>query len=251
MKRGLLRTIQKFTSDHAPELLTGLGIAGMLTTVVMAVKVTPKALTLMEEKKEELEADKLTAKEVVATTWKCYAPVAATAVVSTVCIIGANSVHAKRNAALAAAYTLSDTALREYRTKVVDTIGDRKEQTIREEIVKDKLQNNPVQNQEVIVTAKGDTLCYDTVSGRYFKSNMDYLKRVANDLDRRLRDDMFVSVNDFYAEVGLPELPIMDELGWDVDRESIDFKFDSHLATDGTPCLTIDYIYQPRHYPRN
>ncbi len=251
MKRGLFKTIQKLTSDHAPELLTGLGIAGMLTTVVVAVKVTPKALTLMEEKKEELGVDQLSVKETVVTTWKCYAPVIATAAVSTACIIGANSVHAKRSAALAAAYTLSDTALRDYKAKVVETFGERKGQAIREEIVKDKVQNDPVENHEIIITAKGDTLCYDTTSGRYFKSSMEYLKRVANDLDRRLRDEMFISVNDFYDEVGLPTLPIMDDLGWDVDKDSIDFKFDSHLATDGTPCLTIDYIYQPRHYPRN
>ena len=114
-------------SKHSPEILVGVGIAGMLTTVVLAVKATPKALTLIEEKKEEQEVDELTPVETIKATWKCYIPAAVTCVASTACIIGASAVNAKRNAALATAYTLSETALKEYKAKVVETIGEKKE----------------------------------------------------------------------------------------------------------------------------
>lgn len=40
---------------HSPEILTGIGIAGMITTTVMAVRATPKALILIEEKKTNLK----------------------------------------------------------------------------------------------------------------------------------------------------------------------------------------------------
>ena len=39
---------------HSPEILTGIGIAGMITTTFLAVRATPKALELIEEKKDEL-----------------------------------------------------------------------------------------------------------------------------------------------------------------------------------------------------
>ena len=45
----LLKTSIK---KHSPEILTGIGIAGMITTTVMAVRATQKALILIEERKE-------------------------------------------------------------------------------------------------------------------------------------------------------------------------------------------------------
>ena len=40
--------IQKAVTKKSPEILTGIGIAGMITTTVLAVKATPKALELIE-----------------------------------------------------------------------------------------------------------------------------------------------------------------------------------------------------------
>ena len=42
---------------------------------------------------------------------------------------------------------------------MVETIGEKKEQTVRDAVAKERLEKNPVENKEVIVTAKGDTLC--------------------------------------------------------------------------------------------
>ena len=38
---------------HSPEILTGIGIVGMISTTVLAVRATPKALMLIEEKKRD------------------------------------------------------------------------------------------------------------------------------------------------------------------------------------------------------
>ena len=52
----LLKTAKKTLSKHSPEILTGIGIAGMITTTALAVKATPKALELIEmEKKHQNE----------------------------------------------------------------------------------------------------------------------------------------------------------------------------------------------------
>lgn len=248
----IAKNIQLTVSKHSPEILTGIGIAGMVTTTILAVKATPKALRLIEEKKEELEFERdefvtLSKAEVVKTCWKCYIPSVVTGTLSAACLIGANSVNARRNAALATAYTLSETALKEYQEKVVETIGEKKEQTVRDSVAKDKIDKNPVSTHEVIITEKGNTLCFDAVSGRYFKSDIEKLKKAENELNRRMRDEMYIPLNDFYYEIGLKSVSIGDDLGWNIDRGYIDLDFSSQLADDGTPCLVISYRVAPRY----
>lgn len=174
----LYRGIKNATIKHSPEILTGIGIAGMVTTTIMAVRATPKALVLIKEEKEKSNLDNLPPVEIVKTTWKCYIPAAITGTVSAACLIGANSVNSRRNAALATAYSLSESTLRDYQKKVVETIGEKKEQTVRDAVAKERLEKNPVENREVVLTTKGDTLCFDVVSGRYFKSDIQYISRI-------------------------------------------------------------------------
>ena len=242
-----MRNMRTAVKKHSPEILTGIGIAGMITTTVMAVRATPKALILIEEKKDELEVNELTPKETIQAAWTCYIPTAAIGTVSIACLIGASSVNMRRRAALATAYALSESALKEYQEKVVETIGEKKEQSIRDAVAKDKIEKNPVTNREVIITERGNTLCYDAVSGRYFKSDIDKLKKAANELNRQMRDEMYISLNDFYYEIGLNPVSIGDELGWNSDQGYIDLSFSSQLADDGTPCLVIEYHIAPRY----
>lgn len=243
----IIKGVQLTTAKHAPEILTGIGIAGMVTTVVLAVKATPKAMLLISEKKETLKVDKLTGVETVKTAWKCYIPTAIIGISSVACLIGASSVNLRRNAALAAAYTLSDTALREYRDKVSSTIGEKKEKAIREQINEDRLKKDPVSKKEVLITGGGNTLCYDIFSGRYFKSDIEQIKKAENEINSRLLNDMYVSLNDFYDILGLAHAKMGDQLGWSIDDGLIEFDFGSHLADDGTPCLAVEYDVAPKY----
>lgn len=244
---SIIKNLKTALQKHSPEILTGIGIAGMITTTIMAVRATPKALILIEDKKDELGVDKLTAKETVITAWKCYIPTAVTGTISVCCIIGANSVNIRRRAALATAYTLSESALKEYRRKVTETIGEKKEQAVRDAIAKDIIDKNPVTDNKIIITEKDNTLCYDVISGRYFKSDIEKLKKAENELNRRMRDEMYISLNEFYYEIGLEGISIGDDLGWNIDKGYIDLQFSSQLANDGTPCLVLAYLAEPKY----
>lgn len=250
-KSGFLKVVNNLKSTtikHSPEILTGIGITGMITTTIMAVKATPKALDIMADVKAIHAEDtdrKAFAKDVLTKVAPIYLPAVIVCFLSTGCLIGASSVNLRRNAALATAYTLSETALREYQDKVVETIGDKKEQHIRDEIAKDRVERNPVSKQEVLVTAKGETLCYDSLSGRYFKSDMEVLKRATNELNRRMLSEDYISLNDFYDEIGLSYTKIGEDIGWRVDKGFIELVFSSQLASDGTPCLVLDYQVAP------
>lgn len=243
----IFKGVKTTVSKHSPEILTGLGIGGMITSTVLAVKATPKACMLLDAKKKEEHTDTLCAMDVVKTTWKCYIPTVLTGTTSVICLIAANSVNAKRNAALATAYKLSETALMEYRDKVVEVIGEKKEQTVRDKVAEERIKNNPVSTTEVFITEKGNTLCYDSISGRYFKSDMDKLKRAENELNKRMFSELYISLNEFYEELGLSHTMIGNQIGWNIDKGLIELSYSSQIADDGTPCLVIDYSIAPKY----
>ena len=239
------KSVQSSVARHSPEILMGIGIAGMFSTTVLAVKATPKAVRLIEEAEREKE-DKLTPVETVKTCWKCYIPAVATGVFATACLIGSSSVHAKRNAALATAYKLSETALSDYRDKVIETIGEKKEREVRDKVAKDRIEKQPVSKSEVIMTDRGNTLCYDYQSGRYFNSDIDRIKKAENNINKRLLNEMYVSLNDFYDELGLSSTALGDELGWNYDGELLELHLSSQLADDGRPCIVVNYNIAPK-----
>lgn len=253
-------------SKHSAEILTGIGIAGMVTSTVLAVKATPKALDLIEKKKEEInsnrfdeslenggnmrdykEIDKLSTKDVIKVAWKCYIPSAVTAAASIACLIGASSVHTKRNAVLATAYQLSETAATEYREKVIETIGEKKEAAIREKVHKDKVEKNPPSKNTVILTEKGDTLCLDAFSGRYFKSDIDRINKAVNEINRRINLDFYASLNDLYSVLGIPHVDVGDKVGWNSDMGLLETYLSSQLTEDGKPCLVMDFNNAPKY----
>ena len=244
----LMRVAKTSITKHSPEILTGIGIAGMITTTVLAVKATPKAIRLIKKAKEEKGED-LTKAETVKTCWKAYIPAAATCVASTACLIGASSVSIRRNAMLATAYKLSETAFSEYKEKVVETIGDEKEKIVREKVSEERIKKNPITKNEIIMTDYGDTQFYETLSGRYFKSDIEEIKKVVNILNKAMLSDMFgyCSLNDFYDELGLDHIDLGNEIGWNVEKGLIEIDFTSKIADNGKPCIVLDYVVAP-HY---
>lgn len=255
--QAITKNVGSALKKHSPGILTGIGIAGMIATTVMAVKATPKAMSLIEEagyKKGsdenpimDMEYTPLTKLEIVKVAWKPYIPAIVTGVGSIACLVGASSVSARRNAALATAYTISETALREYKDKVVETVGEKKEKSIRDAIAKDKIDKNPVQKNEVVLTDGGATLCYDELSGRYFKSDIEKLRRAANELNHQMLSDGSASLNDFYYLIGLDNIKIGDDLGWDTRMNLLDLDFSSQLTSDGKPCLVLQFSIAPRY----
>ena len=79
-KINLNKTIKDFKSvavKHSPAILTGIGITGMITTTVLAVRATPKALDIVADIKERHECDtdkKAIAKELITKVTPVYIP---------------------------------------------------------------------------------------------------------------------------------------------------------------------------------
>lgn len=248
-----LKKVGALISKNSPTILTGFAVAGLITTSVMAVRVTPNALRLLELERDyrrKKQSPELNKRDIVKLTWKVYLPPVIMGGATIACIIGANSIGMRRNAALASVYSLTEATLKEYQGKVVETLGVTKEQKIRDEIAKDRIEANPVDETQIIFTGKGETLCYDSLSGRYFKSDIEKIRKAENKLNRDLLTDNFVSLNEVYEELGLPRIQLGDEMGWSLWIDEADslvsMKFSSQLTTDGVPCLVLDYAVRPR-----
>lgn len=245
--KNMAKFVWAGAKKHSPEILIGMGIAGAASSVIFAVKATPKAMILLEEKRQELGVEKLEAKEIIKTAAPVYIPTAVSFGVSVACIVGASSVNARRNAALTAAYTLSESTLRTYRDKVLETVGEDKEREIRQKAAIEQQQSTPEPQTLVVSSAAGQLKCFDSLSGRYFVSTKNEIDKAVNEFNRQLRDDMRISLNDWYDLIGLDTNKLGDMLGWDIERGYVETCYASRLDEDGLPCLVVNYV-EPPHY---
>jgi len=242
-------------SKNSPAILTTAAVGGLIGTAILAVKATPKAMSLLEfedDRYDYLEGsprfeqitDAFTKKEIIQICYEPYLPAIAMGVVTIVCIIGANTVNNRRNAALASLYSVADTSLREYRHKVRQKFGDAKATDVRDEIEQDRINKNPPNKEQIVYTGQGDVLCKDSYSGRYFMNNIEHIRRTENDLNKDLWGEDFIALNDYYSRVGLDLLENGEEIGWSLATGMIEFTFSS-LLHDGKPVLVINYDIEP------
>ena len=241
--RKLVRTLSK----NSPTILTALGIAGMWAAAIMLAKSAPvvkeKIETAEEETEMQLPAVVEKAKIALPVVW----PALAVGGIATYCLVGANKISLRRNAALAGAYYISQNAFHEYQKKVVEHIGERKEQKVRDDIAKDKLEKTKVEDSKVIITGKGNHLCYIVPFGIYFESDIEKVKQAVLTINERMfnGNELYASVNDFLSELDIPGIGIGDDLGWNIENGQLVATFSSALASDGRPCLTIDFEVSP------
>lgn len=240
-----VKIVSHYARKRSPEILTALGVAGMAVSMVFVGTATPKALECIKEKKQEYNTDKLTKTEVVKATWKCYVPAAVMFTTSTACIIGASKINFDRNAALATAYTLSETAMMEYKKKVIEEVGKEKESDIQTKVTSDKTGTSPSVINQMFLSGGSDVMCFDELTNSYFLTTVDKLDKAVNELNRRMRDENYITLNDFYYEVGIEPNGLGEMLGWNIDDGYIKLQYTAHLDKNGNPCLAFTHVNRP------
>jgi hypothetical protein len=244
-----LDMIKPFLLKHEPEILMSMGIAGLVFSTLWGVRATVKATKIVEDKKAN-SSTKVTNKDIVKMTWKLYIPVVVSAAVSIPCIIASNKVSNKRYAALATAYSISTTALQEYQDKVKEVVGDKKDKQIRDEISKDQVAKTYKGPEQIIITGDGDTLFFEPLSGRYFKSNWNKISKAANELNSEAMSGMEeeIRLNDWFDKLGLGDIELGENIGWNLRRgvkSLIDVDMGSTVTKDKVPCGVISYVSRP------
>ena len=240
------KKFEKLLTDNSPVLLTSVGVAGTIATAVLTGKASFEAAQIINEAENGYA---LEPKEKVELTWKLYIPPVIVGAGTVSAIVLANRIGTRRAAAMAAAYTISEKAYTEYREKVVEKLGEAKEQEVRDEIAQQRVNANPP-NNEVIIVDNGDVLFLESYTGRYFKSSMETVKKALNDTNYQMYSDMYASLGDFQQRIGLPRTSLSEEVGWTVE-DKIEIEFSATLTEDQRPCIVMNYIVAPvRDYHR-
>jgi Family of unknown function (DUF6353) len=240
-------------NENSTTILTALGVGGTIATAVLTGRATFKAADLIAEEKlildtttevSDLAPVELSKTEKTKLVWSLYVPPVAMGILTVTSIIFANKISSKRIAALTIAGGISERAFQEYKDKVVEKLGMRQDEKLRDEIAQDRVNANPASGREVLIVGTGDVLCYDMLTGRYFQSTMEDIKRAENKVNYELIHFMSCSLSHFYDEIGLPPTPYTDSVGWNMNNH-MEVKFSTVFSTDNRPCIAIDFSRAP------
>jgi hypothetical protein len=231
----ILRHVEARVQRNSPEILTALGVSGVVTTSYLSAKAGYATAHLLDG-----EPPNLTFKEKVVLTWRLYIPTAASGALTIASVVYASRTSGRRAAAAVTAYSLTERAFSEYREKVVEQMGEVKEQKLRDELRQKQVLDSP--SKEVIVLGGGDVLCCELFTHRYFRSDMETLRRAQNEINSQINNTYNVALDDFYDVIGLPHTSVSSNIGWDSDK-LMELEFSTVLSGSGEPCLAFDYNY--------
>lgn len=245
---SLLKQAEQILTDNSTAVLTGVGVTGTITTAVLTGRASYKAAQIIDD---EMRARVNQTNEVVSTkeklklVWPMYIPAAGVGGLTIASIILANRLSSKQAAALTAAYGISEKAFQEYKEKVVEKLGQTKETAIRDEVAQDRIKQQPVNTRELVITGNGKVLCYDMLTGRYFESSVEEIKRAENAVNYEIVTSDSATLSKFYDEIGLSPTAYSDSVGWDIDNRC-EVQFSTVMSVDDRPCIAVDYARWPR-----
>jgi len=240
---------------HSPEILLVVGVAGGVTSAVMACKATTKAGAILDETKQNLEAihtvandpayaDQYTENDVKKDTAlvyaktclnfaKLYGPSVALGAASVGCIFASNNIMRKRNLALAAAYATEHMGFKEYRERLVERFGEELDRELKYDIKAKEI-------EETVVNEDGtETVIKKTVNSadpnlnsdyaRFFDEfcagwtrdaeyNLMFLKHQQAHANDILKKRGYIYLNEVYAMLGIPQTKAGQVVGWVYDE---------------------------------
>lgn len=248
--KPLIQKTEEMLAENASAILTGFGIAGTVATAVLTGRASFRAAETIWDKEEETltftteDAVILSKKEKFKLVWPLFIPPMGVGAITVSSIFFANRISTRKAAALAAAYGISEKAFHEYKEKVVETLGSKKDEAIRDGIAQDRVTKDPVDGREIILVGTGDVLCYEALTGRYFMSTIENIKKAENKVNYEILHHMYASLSMFYDEIGIPPTSYSDDVGWNSDH-ILDVTYSSVLSSDGRPCISIDFGVAP------
>lgn len=242
--KTILKVVEKFVVDNSPGILTGIGVAGTVTTAVLTGKAAYSSALEIEAARVQLkdDDDPINEKEAFKLVWKNFIPPAAVGVVTIVAIVGANKIGSRRAAAFAAAYQLSEQLGQDYKKKAIELFGAKNDEKVRTELASERI--NKLSSQGMIVVAGSEVLMYDELSGRLFKNKVEDVKKAVNEINHQVLNYYCASLTEFYDKIGLTATSFSDSVGWNTD-ELLELQITAIETDDQQPALMIGYNHEP------
>ena len=260
---GVNRTLSKAgfqIKKHSPEILIVAGIAGVVTSAVMACKATTKINDILDQTKEEVDKvndalanekipedvySKEDAKKDLAIIYiqtgvklvKLYGPSLILGALSITSILASNNILRKRNVALAAAYAAIDNSFKEYRGHVIERFGKDLDRELKYNIKAKEISETTVDEngKETTVTKTVPVVEYEEPSdyARFFcegcagwtkdpEMNLVFLKQQQNWANELLKTRGHLFLNEVYDMLGIERSKAGQVVGWVYDETNPD-----------------------------
>lgn len=253
--KGLLAKSQLYFKRHGSTVLTCMGGVGVIATTVMAVKATPKAISLLEKAKEE-KGEELTNLDKVKIAGLTYIPAIAMGVGTITCIFGANVLSKRHQAALVSAYAMLDSSYKDYRRKLKELYGQEAHEEIVNALAVEKSKETGAHGSYFCMSCDltADDSCgepvlfYDEYSNRYFESTIENVINAEYHLNRNYILRGYTWLNEFYEFLGIDTTEQGDVLGWEPTDEGeywIEFNHRKTILDDGLECYILEMPFEP------
>lgn len=237
---------------HSPEILIVTGVAGIITSTVLACKATTKVSAILEKAKEDVNAiHDCAANESLAEEYtpkdakkdmsivyvqtgikiiKLYIPAVTLGFLSIGSILASNNILRKRNVAMAAAYATVDKGFKEYRNRVVERFGEEVERELKHNIKTIKVdtvvidENGKEKKVKETVQVTGEPNEYSDYA-RFFDDgctgweknseyNLMFLRAQQQYANDKLKANGYLYLNDVYDMLGIPKTKAGQIVGW-------------------------------------
>jgi hypothetical protein len=240
-----MNELKQIITRESPVIFSVLGIVGFVSATVMAVRATPIALDIIEEYQEpdggtdwEVRIDK------AKILFPIYGPAIGTTLISAGMIMASLQLSNYRREAVTSMFTASQLYLHKLHSRMVDEMGTKKAEEVQAKAA------GPTSSELAPTHFVGDdkVLCYDSYTGRYFETKkVEALHQAVIKLNDELFRSMFVSINDFYYELGLDSVEYGSEIGWYVEDGAVEIRLDPILTDEYRQCIIVKFTASPRH----
>lgn len=235
-------------------IFAGLGIAGITATAVTAIWGQSKADKVVEANKYEINEtsffaiengkepyfqkrdfivhDDLSTKERIKMTWKCYIPTILAGAATGICFF-----FAMKYTRIDGVKSFTPIPLPVEPKKVKQYFKEHVDQKPKEQITYD-----PAHQICIIETGHGDDLFFDAWTGRYFRSNRDFLKEQVDKFNYQIDNGPgWACLADYYKLIDLPSegIDCVNRYYFDTERGYLVFDFGFNFNKGGENCTQM------------
>lgn len=252
--------MKEFFKRNNSTILTCLSVAGLVTTIITAIKATSKALEKIDEAERETDK-KMTRVEKFKMVAPSYIPTLLIGAGTVACIFGANITNKRHHAALLSAYTLVDSSFKEYKDKLKDLYGTETHNKIINSIAVEKVDRDWITSGGYMGTyctlsdeeACGDpVLFYEEFSNRYFESTIEQVISAEYHMNRNYALRGYSYLNELYEFLGIETTDYGSVMGWaptDDGEYWIEFNHRKVVMDDGLECFILEMPFEPTYEP--
>lgn len=250
-KSGL--KMRAFVHKRGSLILTVIAVGGVAVTTVLAARGGLKADDILKERDQNLipEVSKEedgnpelntwyppSMREIFDLTWQCYIPAAISGAITIAAIIGSQYISAKQIAALTASVSMLVASRDQLEQAIRDKYGEEGLNELRSKmkLFKPEKEYIRIYAEE---TGKGDLLCYDRYSGRWFRSEEDEVKKAIKEYSDMFKQGLYLSLNDLYRLYGIDETDFGFQYGYAATEMCYDFE-------DGIP-MYVSRMFEPKY----